>query len=72
MILKIHLLLSFQIEFRRESIFLMYTASYLTHFTPLISFDTPRKHQKTSGSLMFSGDIKRDQWHEWVNIYYSW
>ena len=36
----------------------------LTHFVPLISFDTPRKHQKTSGFLMFSEGIKKDQWHE--------
>ena len=35
----------------------------LTHFMPLISFDTPRK-QKNRGFLMFSGGIKRDQWHE--------
>ena len=31
---------------------------------PLISFDTPWKHQKTSVFLMFSGSIKRGQWHE--------
>ena len=31
---------------------------------PLISFDTPWKHQKTRGFMMFSGGIKRDQWHE--------
>ena len=31
---------------------------------PLISFDTPWKHQKTGGFMMFSGGIKRDQWHE--------
>ena len=36
----------------------------LTHFMSLISFDTPWKHQKTSGFLMFSGGIKRDQGHE--------
>ena len=36
----------------------------LTHFTPLISFDTPRKNQETRGFLMFRGGIKRDQWHE--------
>ena len=36
----------------------------LTHFIPLISFDTPWKHQKTRGFRMFSGAIKRDQWHE--------
>ena len=37
---------------------------YLTliHFMPLVSFDTPWKHQKTSGFLMFSG-VKRDKWH---------
>ena len=29
---------------------------FLTHFMPLISFDTPEN--------MFSGGIKRDQWHE--------
>ena len=34
----------------------------LTHFMPLISFDTPWK-QKTRGFLMFSGGIKRDQLH---------
>ena len=36
----------------------------LTHFMPLISFDTPWKHQKTSGLQTFSGGIKTDQWHE--------
>ena len=30
----------------------------------LISFDTSWKHQKTKGSLMFSGGIKGDQWYE--------
>ena len=37
--------------------------SGLTHFMPLISFDTIWK-QKTRGFLMFSGGIKRDQCHE--------
>ena len=36
----------------------------LTHFMPLISFDTPWKHQKTRGFRMFSGGIKSDQWNE--------
>ena len=36
----------------------------LTHFMPLVSFYTAWKHQKTSGFLMFSGGIERDQWHE--------
>ena len=39
-------------------------SSVLTRFMPLISFYTPRKHQKTRGFLMFSGGIERDQWHE--------
>ena len=30
----------------------------LTYFMPLVSFDTPWKHQKTSGFLMFSGTSK--------------
>ena len=30
---------------------------------PLISLYTPWKYQKTSGILMFSEIIKRDQWH---------
>ena len=30
----------------------------------LVSFNTPWKRQKTSGFLMFSVGIKRDQWHE--------
>ena len=36
----------------------------LTHFMPLMSFDTPGKHKKARGFLMFSGGIKRDQWHQ--------
>ena len=36
----------------------------LTHLMRVISFDTPWKPQKTRGFLMFSGGIKRDQWHE--------
>ena len=31
---------------------------------PVISFYHPEKHQKTSGFLMFSGGIERDEWHE--------
>ena len=31
---------------------------------PLVPFDTPKKHQKTTGFLMFLGGIERDQWHE--------
>ena len=44
--------------------FLLVNAFCISHFMPLTSFDTPWKHQKTSGFLMFSGGIKRDQWHE--------
>ena len=31
---------------------------------PLVSFDTPRKHQKTKDFWMFSAGIERDQLHE--------
>ena len=34
------------------------------HFIALISFYTPRKHQKTRDFLMFSGGTERDQWQE--------
>ena len=37
---------------------------FSTHFRPLVSSYTPWKHQETRGFLMFSEDIKRDQWHE--------
>ena len=40
----------------------LYLIVFLTHFMPLISFDTPWKHQKTRGFLMFSGYIKRVKW----------
>ena len=33
----------------------------------LVSFYTPWKHQKTSGCLMLSGYIERDQDMRWVN-----
>ena len=35
----------------------------LTHFMPMVSFDTPRKYKKTFGFL-FSGGVDRGQWHE--------
>ena len=41
-----------------------YLYCQLTLFTPLTSLDTPWKHQKTRVFLMFSGGIKRNQWHE--------
>ena len=31
---------------------------------PLALFYTPLKHHKTSGFLIFSGGMERDQWHE--------
>ena len=37
----------------------------LTHFMALISFDTPLKHQKISGFLMFSVGINRDSDMKW-------
>ena len=45
------------------NIFYIY-CNLLTHFTPVISFDTPWKCQKATGFLIFSGVIKRDQCHE--------
>ena len=41
----------------------------LTHFMPLVSFDTPRKHQETFGFLMFSRGIERDQWNEMEDFF---
>ena len=32
----------------------------LTHFMPVVSFDTPWKHQKSKGFVMLSGGIERD------------
>ena len=52
------------------SVWLVYILRLLSaHFMPLISFYTPRKHQKTSDLLMFSGGIKRYQWHEMSYIF---
>ena len=34
----------------------------LTHFKPMFHFHTPWKHQKTWGSLMFSGGIVIEHW----------
>ena len=48
---------------RQSKIIIIYRRSsllhfFLTHFMPLVSFDTPWKHQKTSGFPMFSGGIE--------------
>ena len=40
--------------------------SQLTYFMSLVSFFTSVKYQKTSDFFMFSGGIKKDQWHEIV------
>ena len=47
-------------------LFLKVTGAHLAHFMPLISFDTPWKHQLGSGFLMFSGGIK-ETGMKWVN-----
>ena len=39
-------------------------AWYIKPFHALLSFYTPRKDQKTSGFLMFSGVIERDLRHK--------
>ena len=44
------------------------TAVLLTHFMPLISFNTPSKHQKTSSFLLFSGLSKEINGIKWVNM----
>ena len=36
----------------------------MNRFVQLISLYTPWKPQKTSGFLMFSGGLEREQWHE--------
>ena len=55
--------------FRKDPFWILF---FLTHFMPPISFDTPWKHQKTRGFLVFSGGIKRDQWHEMGYFIYIW
>ena len=34
----------------------------LTHFQPMLYFNTPWKHQKTGGFLMFSRGIEVEHW----------
>ena len=49
----------------QTSLFQKLSLMGLTHFMPLISSDTPPENiRKPEVFLMFSGDIKRDQWHE--------
>ena len=50
--------------FPKSKFWTFYTFYYSTHFTLLVCIYTPWKHQKTSGFLMFSGGIERDQWYE--------
>ena len=44
-----------------------YFTVLITHFMPLVSSDTYRKHQKTSGFLMFSRFIEKTSGMKWVN-----
>ena len=37
---------------------------FLTHFWPKFQFYTPRKQLATKGFLLFSGDMKWEQWSE--------
>ena len=39
----------------------------LTHFKPIIHFHTPSKHQKTSGTFMFSGGVEMNTGLKSVN-----
>ena len=43
----------------------------LTYFIPLVSFYTSWEHQKTSGFLMVSGGIEKEQWHK-ISIFLSY
>ena len=38
---------------------------------PLVSFDTPWKHQKTFRFLIFSGGIERGQWHDMGYLFWQ-
>ena len=62
-----YLLLVEPIPLSRSNVMFIYLSMFkglLTHFMPQVSFNTPWKHQKTFGFLMFSGGIERDLWHE--------
>ena len=41
-----------------------------THFIALVSFDTPWKHEKTSGFLMFSGGVERPVAWNWLTTFW--
>ena len=43
----------------------------LTHVMPLVSFQTPWKHQKISGFPMFSEGLERDQWQQARTSFFS-
>ena len=49
-----------------ESIFFENIISLLNHSTPLVSFYTPRKHQKIFHFLVISGGKKRTSGMKWV------
>ena len=48
----------------KHSIFNLFNERISCHWFLSISPENIRKPQKTSGFLMFSGGIERDQWHE--------
>ena len=45
-----------------------YLWSRLTHYIPLVSFNTPRKHQKTRVFWCFQGVSKETSGMEWFNM----
>ena len=51
---------------KKEASGMKWVKNALTHFMPLIFFDTPWKHQKTAGFLMFSGVSNEISGLEWV------
>ena len=47
---------------RKKKIYHQERCPFLTFFMPLVFFNTPWKHQKTTG--LFSGGKKKDGWHD--------
>ena len=46
----------------KQANFMWQANTTLNHFQPMFHFYTPRKHQKTSGFLIFSGGIEVEHW----------
>ena len=62
-ILQLLLKSSEKLEIDKNNCLKSWSKIILTHFMPLVSFDTPENIKKP-GFLMFSAGIERNQWHE--------